>query len=158
MKMQKTVFVTILIFLLYMVAASALTNYFNPDEYVKLNVIKIIDNNIIFGNNCTVLTAITSPDRAKSIQLGIDGIIDKRPTTHDTFSEILKSYNITLESIIVERKDDDFYYSNMILNDGKKVLKLDSMPSDAMAVALRLNSTIYINKRLLEQDGTDVCD
>ena len=136
---------------------SAFKNYFDLNNYVEVNMIKIIDNNIIFGNNCTILTATTAPDRARSIQLGIEGRIDKRPTTHDTFAQVLKSYDIILESITIESRDEEYYYSNMILNDGEKVLKLDSMPSDAMAVALRTNSTIYINKTLLETEGSNIC-
>ena len=158
MKIQKTVFAVLLMFSIYIVAASALTSYFNSDEYVEVNIIKIIDNNIIFGNNCTVLTATTSPERARSIELGLEGKIEVRPTTHDTFAEVLKSYNITVESVLIESKDEEFYYSSMILSNENKVLKLDSMPSDAMAVALRTNTTIYVSKRLLEQDGTNICE
>jgi len=49
------------------------------------------------------------------------------------------------------------YYSDMIFNQDKKVLILDSMPSDAIAIALRMDAPIYINETLLEEVGKDIC-
>ncbi len=158
MKFERKLLIIVIIFSVLATSSFAIKLYLTPDEYVEVDVIKIIENNIVFGNNCTVITATTSPDRARSIQLGLEGTIDNRPTSHDVFSNILKNFNITLDNITIHSRDDDFYYSDMYLRTENKVLKLDSMPSDAMALALRTGSTIYLNKTLLEQDGTNICE
>lgn len=157
MRLERKLTIIMISFLIIAIAGSALMNHFNPSGYEEVSIIRVINNTIILGNNCTAISATTSPDRALSIQLGLEGIIDKRPTTHDTITQILKDFNITLDSVTIERKDKDFYYSNMHLSGGDKILSLDTMPSDAVAIALRTNSTVYINKTLLKEEGFDIC-
>lgn len=148
----------VLIVLAFVVFASqALMNYFSTDGFVVANVIRVVDDNIIVGNNCTAIIAQTSTERAQSIELGLENRIENRPNTHDTLATILKSFNITLDSVEITRYDSQYYYSNINLRSGDKILKLDAMPSDAIALALRLNSTIYINKTLLNQVGSNIC-
>jgi bifunctional DNase/RNase len=57
----------------------------------------------------------------------------------------------------LDRYEDGVYYANLFLKTKDKVLKLDSKPSDAIALALRTNSTIYINETLLNDIGETVC-
>ncbi|MFQ6020761.1 MAG: bifunctional nuclease family protein [Candidatus Aenigmatarchaeota archaeon] len=130
---------------------------FDITGYEIVNVIEVIGNNVIVGNNCTAIIAETSPERAESISLGLKGIIQERPNTHDTFSAVLRSFNITLEAVQIEGVKDNYYYSNLILRTGDKILKLDTKPSDAIAIALRMNATIYINKTLLTRMGENIC-
>jgi len=126
-------------------------------KYVPANVLRVEDSIIIIGNNCTAIVAETSPERAHSIELGTKGIIEYRPNTHDTLAAILKSFNITLEAVNIERFDGRYYYADLLLRKDDKVLKLDTKPSDAIALALRMDSTIYINKTLLSEIGENIC-
>lgn len=125
--------------------------------YVPANVLRVVGNTIIIGNDCTAIVADTSPERAMSIQNGIDGVIDTRPNTHDTFLEALRSFNITLDYVTIDRYDGENFYSNLVLSTDIKMLKLDTRPSDAMAMAVRANATIYINSVLLDAMGQDIC-
>jgi len=152
------VFSTILIVLTTLAFASqALLYYYTPQGFVEADVIRVVDNSIIIGSNCTAIIAETSPERAHSIELGLERRIEGRPNTHDTLTSILKSFNISLESAQISRYDNDYYYSYLILRNGDKVSKIDVMPSDAIALALRMNSTIYINRTLLSELGRDIC-
>ncbi|MBU3904693.1 MAG: bifunctional nuclease family protein [Nanoarchaeota archaeon] len=154
--MRKYFPVPILLFLLGLTITYAVLTM--PSEgYVEANVFELEGNIVIVGYDCKAIVAETSPERALSIQLGIEGKIDGRPTTHDTFVEVLKSYNITLESVRFTKYQDEFYYSDLIFNNGKKILELDAMPSDALALAVRLDAPIYINKTLLNEVGLDIC-
>ena len=158
MRKKPMIYLVILI-LLATAAYSVLTYNFEQDQYVEINVLEIFEENkILFGNNCSGLVATTSAVNAKSINLGIEGSIDERPNTHDSVKAILNSYNITLEGVFITGKDDEYYYSDMVFNDGNKILKLDSMPSDAIAIALRTGSKIYVNKTLLEDESIDLCN
>ena len=65
-------------------------------------------------------------------------------------------------SIVITDKDNDMsieeisrYASEMM--SGDKILRLDTKPSDGIALALRTDSPIYIKKSLLEQVGRDIC-
>ncbi|MCD6476921.1 MAG: bifunctional nuclease family protein [Candidatus Aenigmarchaeota archaeon] len=136
----------------------AIVEYYTNEDYLQVDIIKIVNGNqILFGNKCTAIIATTSPERAYSIQLALEKRYDQRPTTHDSFSDVLNSFNITLERVNIERFDGQFYYSNMILKQNKNVLELDTKPSDAIAIAIRLHAPIYVNKTLLEEQGQNIC-
>ena len=157
MKKEKIIFIILSAIILGSVISTAQFSTYNPNEYVEMNVLNIFESRIMFGNNCTAILARTSEERAKDIQLGQQGVIDGRPSVYDIFGETLNNFDIELEAVLINSVDDDYFYSDMILRTDDKVLRLDSKPSDAIAVALRTNSTVYINKILLEEQGIDIC-
>jgi len=156
---NKAPIVTLILLILSSIMACAIVNLLDIDRsnYVVADYLKVSGTTILIGNNCTAIVAETSAERAQSIETGIKGIIDERPNTHDTIAEILKSFNITLDSVNMENYDGKFYYSSLILRSGDKILKLDTKPSDAIAIAVRTKSTIYINKTMLKEIGENVC-
>ncbi len=145
------------VFSALVLAAIASVQYFSSDGFVEANIMQVSGDSIIIGNNCTAIVATTSAERAQSIEQGISGIMNGRPNTHDTVAQILRSFNITVDAVKFNAYDGRYYYSDMVLHDGSKALTLDMMPSDAIAVALRTNATIYINRTLLSQIGKKVC-
>jgi len=153
----KIILAALAIFAALVFAASAMLQYFSSDGFAEANVLQVSGDSIIIGNNCTAIVATTSPERAQSIQQGLGGIMGERPNTHDTIAEILRSFNITAEAVKFNGYDGRYYYSDLILRGGSKVLALDMMPSDAIAIALRANATIYINKTLLAEIGKKIC-
>jgi len=156
-KRSKIPIITFVILILLSIVSLAVINLIETSEYVEANVLRVEGNVITIGHNCTAIVAETSPERAYSIELGIKRIIEQRPNTHDIFAEILKSFNITLDHVTLDNFKDGIYYANLHLTSGNKVLKLDVKPSDAIALALRTNSTVYINRTMLQEIGTDIC-
>lgn len=157
MKKKHFPLLPIVIILATIVFAYAVVSHYSTDGYVRVDKLSIDGNNIIFGTGCKAIIAETSEERAYAIQLGLDKTINNRPLTHDTFVETLKSFNITLEAVKIKSYDGQFYYSDMILSNDKKVLTLDTMPSDAIAIAVRLDAPIYVNETLLNEIGEDIC-
>lgn len=156
-KLDKIPVITFIVLILLSVLVFSVINMIDHSNYLEANVLKVSGTTIILGNNCTAIIAETSPERAESIELGMQGIIQERPNTHDTLVEILKSFNITLESVSIDKFDGKNYYANLLLKSGDKTLKLDTRPSDAIAIALRANTTIYLNKTLLQEYGKNIC-
>jgi hypothetical protein len=158
-KLPKATLITLAFLILSSIMAFAIVNLIEIDKssYIVADYLEVTGTTILIGNNCTAIVADTSQERADSIESGMKGIIDQRPNTHDTIVAILKSFNITLDSVIMERYDGKFYYANLILKSGDKILKLDTKPSDAIAIAVRTNSTIYINKTMLGEVGKNIC-
>lgn len=159
-KISKSALVALILLVLSSIMAYSILNLIEIDRsnYVVADVIRVSGTTILIGNNCTAIVADTSQERADSIENGIKGIIDQRPNTHDTFVAVLKSFNITLDSVNLERYDGNYYYADLILESGDKVLKLDTKPSDAIALAVRTNSTVYINKTMLQEVGKNICE
>ena len=159
-KISKAPLIALVFLILSSIMAYSIVNLIEIDtsKYVVADYLKVSGTTILIGNNCTAIVAETSSERAESIESGVKGVINERPNTHDTLIAILKSFNITLESVMMERFDGKYYYSNLILRSGDKVLKLDTKPSDAIAIAVRTNSTIYINKTMLQEIGKNICE
>ena len=152
-------------FLVALIVVTTITfatiQYLNNDmsKYVKIDVIKTNNDGFIFlgNNNCTGILAKTSIERVESIQLGLENKIQNRPNTHDIFSETLKYFNITLEKVIINKLEDNTYFSYIIFKQGNKILELDAKPSDAIALALRTNSSIYVNRTLFNKRKISIC-
>ncbi len=74
--------------------------------------------------------------------------------THDLLKSIIDNLGASVISILVsELKNDTFFAEiNLRLNDGK-VVKVDSRPSDAMALALRANAPIYVSEEVMSKSG-----
>jgi bifunctional DNase/RNase len=156
-KKPKIPIVTLIALILLSITSLAVINLIEISEYVVANILRVDGNIITIGYNCTAIVAETSSERAYSIGLGIRGVIDQRPNTHDIFAQTLKSFNITLEHVTLDNFKNGIYYANLHLTSGNKILKLDTKPSDAIALALRTNSTIYINKTMLQEVGRNIC-
>ncbi|MBN2202619.1 MAG: bifunctional nuclease family protein [Candidatus Aenigmarchaeota archaeon] len=150
-------FSAFIILSLLAIGVVAVISTLQPDGYVEADIIEVEGSIVLIGSDCLAIVAETSPERAYSIELGIAGIIDDRPNTHDIFAETLRSFNLSLEYVTLDSYVDGIYYSNLVLKSNDKILKLDSKPSDAIALALRTNSTIYLNQTLLEEVGQNIC-
>lgn len=147
----------ILVLVLLGVFVYAVPEFFPEDQYVEAEIFEVFGNTLTVGNGCKAIVADTSPERAIAIQLGLAGEIDERPTIYDNYAQTLENFNITLESVALEGFHTTYYAANMIFRDKDRILKIDAKPSDAFALALRTNSTIYINKTLLEEIGVAIC-
>lgn len=149
----------LLIILVVSILGLGAVKHFTEPDYLEANIIRVLKGNtIVIGNNCTAIVAETSPERARSIELGLKDEIKVRPNTHDIFAEVINSFNITLERVTLDSFSDNIYYANLYLKKGNRALKIDLKPSDAMALALRTESPIYIKKDLLNKMGQDICE
>jgi len=152
-----TIIFALAFLLLIAYAGIAMEPYFNPAAYVRTDMLKVNDNTIIIGKGCKAIVADTTAERADAIRQGQEGVIEFRPSIYDNFAQVLKDYNVTLEAVLVEKYDGDFYYSDLLFRTQDKVTRVDSKPSDAFALALRTGAPIYINATLFDEIGEKVC-
>ncbi len=73
-----------------------------------------------------------------------------RPMTHDLAVNLLKAAGIRLVRIDVTELKDNTYYAEITLDTGDKLVRVDSRPSDAVALALRADADIFVNEAVLE--------
>ena len=87
---------------------------------------------------------------ATAMATEIEGIKMARPMTHDLLKTILGEVGCSVESVeITELKENTYYASVNLKLAGREVI-IDSRPSDAIALALRTKSPIYVAKAVLE--------
>ncbi|MGH8673014.1 MAG: bifunctional nuclease family protein [Burkholderiales bacterium] len=91
------------------------------------------------------------PLEATAVATELEGIKTQRPMTHDLLRNLLTEFGATVEAVEVTELRDNTYFARIELKgrDGAPII-LDSRPSDAIAVALRTKSPIYVAKAVLE--------
>lgn len=96
---------------------------------------------------------IAEPE-AISIALELQGQRFPRPLPHDLMKEILLALRATLEQVVITHIKDGVFYAKLVLRDAQgEVKELDSRPSDAIALALRVRAPIFIADEVFEQGG-----
>ena len=88
-------------------------------------------------------------DQADAIIKALEGHRPSRPLTHDLISNIFDDCNIDLERIIIHSLTDDIFYAVLCieLNGVKK--EIDCRPSDAVAIAIRTESPIWVLEEVI---------
>ena len=74
-----------------------------------------------------------------------------RPMTLQFMSNMLKAANAYLESVRIESLREDIYYATVSLGCNGQVREVDARPSDAIALALLMNSPIYVNEAVMKE-------
>jgi bifunctional DNase/RNase len=87
---------------------------------------------------------------ANAIALQIENITTPRPMTHDLLRNMLSDLEATVERIVVSELKDNTFYAIIYLKRGGDTLAVDSRPSDAIALALRTKSPIYVEESVVE--------
>jgi len=91
------------------------------------------------------------PLEAHAMATELEGIKTLRPMTHDLLRNLMVEFGATVESAEITELRENTYFARILVKtrDGK-ALEIDSRPSDAIALALRTESPIYVSKRVLE--------
>lgn len=88
---------------------------------------------------------------ARSIEIGISDAVAPRPMTYDLIAAIIRTLNAKVERIVIVDVRDQVYYAQVEVSVGGKVSKIDARPSDAIALAARMRSPIYVKKSVLDK-------
>lgn len=87
---------------------------------------------------------------ANAIALEVEKMSTSRPTTHDLLRNLIHGLNGKVERIVVtELRDDTFYAVIWIEQEGERIC-IDARPSDALALALRVDCPIYVSEQVME--------
>ncbi len=107
--------------------------------------------------DCYQLRMVITRDQGFSIKDALDGKRFYRPLTHDLLVDIIEMFNITPEFVKIVEFKNNTYYAKLILRGGRRIAIFDCRPSDAVAVAVRVNIPIYINEEMLKERAEYIC-
>jgi hypothetical protein len=88
---------------------------------------------------------------ANAIALQMEKIQTPRPMTHDLLKSLMLSMGVALEKIVITDLKDNTFYALLHLQHEGKALTVDSRPSDAIAIALRTQSPIFVDSTVIEK-------
>jgi bifunctional DNase/RNase len=97
-----------------------------------------------------VLPIVVGAMEATNIVMPIQGVTPPRPMTPDLLKSAIEKLDGVLEKIVITNIKDNTYYAEIHMKKGDNSIVLDSRPSDAIALALRCNTPIFMNKWLVD--------
>ncbi|MCY4588547.1 MAG: bifunctional nuclease family protein [Bryobacterales bacterium] len=86
---------------------------------------------------------------ANAIALEIEKVTTPRPMTHDLIKNLLMGLGGGVRKVVVSDLQDDTFYAMIWVERNGEMIAIDSRPSDALAVALRLDCPIYVEDEVL---------
>ncbi|MCC5834998.1 MAG: bifunctional nuclease family protein [Opitutales bacterium] len=91
-----------------------------------------------------------------TISMLVNNDVRERPMTHDLISSIFTALTVNLQRVVINDVVERTFYARIILrmdNElGTKICEIDARPSDAIALALREERPIYVNRKVLEAE------
>lgn len=129
---------------------------------IKLNVLGISYSQTQSGAYALVLTEedgdrripiIVGGFEAQAIAIQLEGLKPPRPLTHDLFLKFANSFSIKLLEVEIYKLEEGVFYSKLLCDNGINRLSIDARTSDAIALALRFNCSIYTTEDIMSRAG-----
>jgi bifunctional DNase/RNase len=97
-----------------------------------------------------VLPIVVGAMEATNIIMPIQGVTPPRPMTLDLLKSAIEKLDGIVDKVVITNIKNSTYYAEIHMKKGDNSIVLDSRPSDAIALALRCNIPIFMNKWLIE--------
>lgn len=106
------------------------------------------------NGNRTLPVWIGKPE-ADSIALAIGKVVTPRPLTHDLIKNVFDSLMVRVSKVVITEVIENTFYAVIHATDGKMEIAIDSRPSDAVAVAIRMQAPIFVEEDVLDVKRAD---
>lgn len=95
------------------------------------------------------LPIIIGAFEAQAIALEIEGIKPPRPLTHDLLKNVIDNLGASIQEIIIDELRENTFYAKIVLEVSTLTNEIDARPSDAIALAVRTQSPIYVAEAVM---------
>jgi bifunctional DNase/RNase len=106
------------------------------------------------GNN--ILPIWVGVHEANAIALEIERVVTPRPMTHDLLKNVLLGLQAHVHKVVVTTIRDDTFYAVIWVDRDGSLVSIDSRPSDAFALALRIDCPIYVEEAVLRASKANI--
>ena len=107
-------------------------------------------------NGSKKLPIVIGGFEAQAIAIALEKKIKtSRPLTHELFKGFADKFDIKINHILIHKLIDGVFFSNLVCEKDDEIVKIDSRTSDAIALSLRFNAPIFIDKVILDEAGFD---
>jgi len=90
---------------------------------------------------------------AQAIAVKVQGIPVPRPLTHDLLNVLMSEFKAKLQRVIIDRVRESTFYATMEIEHDGKTIRIDSRPSDAIALAVRMQTPIFVTEDVMDSAG-----
>ena len=109
---------------------------------------------ILKDGGANVLPIWVGVYEANAIALEIEKVSTPRPMTHDLIRNLLVGFGAGIRKVVVNELKDDTFFAVIWVERNGELMSVDSRPSDALALALRLDCPIYVDESVLKSAKT----
>src|SRR5918911_1009247 len=100
-----------------------------------------------------VLPIGIGPLEAQAIAMPLQGVRPPRPLTHDVFADVIGNLGGHLRRVEITELSDNTFYARLTVEQAGQEQAIDIRPSDAIALAVRTETPIYVAEAVLDQAG-----
>lgn len=93
------------------------------------------------------------PYEAESIAMELQGMSAPRPLTHDLLKNVISEIGARVQRILVTNLERDVFYARIVLDLDGRTVEVDSRPSDAIALAVRVKAPILVEEDVMDRAG-----
>jgi len=105
-------------------------------------------------NGSKKLPIVIGGFEAQAIAVALEKKIKtSRPLTHELFKGFADKFDIKFNHVIIHKLIEGIFFSNLVCEKDDKIIKIDSRTSDAIALSIRFNAPIFIEKGILDNVG-----
>jgi bifunctional DNase/RNase len=90
---------------------------------------------------------------AEAIAIQMRSIEVARPLTHDLLKNVITSLGGTVARIVVNDLRNDVFHASVVVDIDGRTLEIDARPSDALALAVRVDVPIYVDEKVMAEAG-----
>lgn len=105
------------------------------------------------GDGRRTLPIYIGPAEAQAIAYALQGVMTARPMTHDLMRDLLADLGASVECVVITELRDGTFYSEIRMISGGQRHTVSARPSDAVALAVRVEATIYADDALVDAEG-----
>ncbi len=130
-----------------------------PNGYLKMSVGGVAPTSageavlLVDALSNVAIPIFVGGTEALSIQMRLEKREFVRPLTHDLYDATIKKLGGTVESVRVDRLQNNTYYGTIVLRTTASRIELDARPSDAIALALGSHAPIHVARPVVDQAG-----
>ncbi|MFB6265701.1 MAG: bifunctional nuclease family protein [Candidatus Nanohaloarchaea archaeon] len=128
------------------------------EGYTRVEDIRAEGNFLVFETGCYRLRMVVSESQAAAVERGLLDVETSRPLTHDLFASVLSELDAEPVAVKIHSLKEGSFRAYLVLREDGSILKIDSRPSDATALATRTGTPVYLKQEVLREAGTDTCE
>jgi len=102
------------------------------------------------------LPIIIGAHEAQAIAIELENLKPPRPLTHDLIKSIIEALGATISEIVITELKEGTFYSKIFLETITGTIEVDSRPSDAIAIAVRMGAPIYVDSSIMTEASFEV--
>jgi len=100
-----------------------------------------------------IVPVVIGSSEAMAIAMGLEGVAAQRPLTHDLLVDVLAQTNTTVDQVTITEVRDGAFVAELALGGPAGDRVVDSRPSDAIAIAVRVHAPLFMAEEVLESAG-----